>query len=158
MMFFVYLLYVVFPRCSSNKYFVQSMLKSYIKKLYVGGVVMRGVTSTELPFSPGCQRAFIPVFQPGLSIRDKCALSICPGSSRPGTNAIFPTKKRIPQARPRPHAGSLLSKSLDDKIIHETNHNRNPQTNHSYNLSQIIHIISILESLKKKERKQRGLL
>ena len=41
-------------------------------------------------FSPGCQLAFIPVFQPGLSIRDKCVLSICPGSSRPGTNAIFP--------------------------------------------------------------------
>ena len=47
------------------------------------------LTSTELPFRPGCQRAFIPIFQSGLSIRDKCALSICPGSSRPGTNDIF---------------------------------------------------------------------
>ena len=30
----IYLLYIVFPRCSSHKYFVQSMLKSYIEKLY----------------------------------------------------------------------------------------------------------------------------
>ena len=54
----------------------------------------------------------------------------------------------------RPHAGSHFSKSfiLSDKIIHEPNHNRNPQTNHAYNPYQIIHIISISipESLKKK--------
>ena len=55
----------------------------------------------------------------------------------------------------RPHAGSHFSKSfiLSDKIIHEPNHNRNPQTNHAYNPYQIIHIISISipESLKKKK-------
>ena len=55
----------------------------------------------------------------------------------------------------RPHVGSHFSKSfiLSDKIIHEPNHNRNPQTNHAYNPYQIIHIISISipESLKKKK-------
>ena len=32
--FSVYLLYVVFLRCFSDKYFIQSLLKNYIEKLY----------------------------------------------------------------------------------------------------------------------------
>ena len=85
-----------------------------------------------------------------------------PAPPDPGQKIFFQNKKNLP-ALTSPAARSRLLTCqlplfqtfiLSDKIIHETNHNRNPQTNHAHNLSQIIHIISFPNHWRRKKNKK----
>ena len=68
-------------------------------------------TTTESLFYPGSQLLFVPVFQPGLSIRDKCECLFCPGSYSTGTNAFFHKQKKIGSLAPAYAFASQFSKS-----------------------------------------------
>ena len=50
-------------------------------------------TTTERHICPGCKLLLVPVFQPGLLIRDKYVYGFCPGLFSTGINVIFRNKK-----------------------------------------------------------------
>ena len=68
-------------------------------------------TTTERHICPGCKLLLVPVFQPGLLIRDKYAYGFCPGLFSTGINVIFRNKKN--SARQLPRSQLLQIQKLD---------------------------------------------
>ena len=86
------------------------------------------VTTTESLFYPGYQLSFIPVFHPGLSIRDKYRYSFVPAAIQPGQMPFFTNKKksdpqlllsRLQAGSPNPKIYPKLQYQNQD-LIHNT--------------------------------------
>ena len=107
-------------------------------------VLVAARTTTELHNNPGWQLPFVPVFQPGLSIRDKCECLFCPGSYSTGTNAFFHKQKKIGWLAPASAFASRFSKSknLSKTVISKS---RSKQSQNQ-DLKFITHHASVLHT------------
>ena len=100
-------------------------------------------TTKESLFYPGSQLLFVPVFQPGLSIRDKCECLFCPGSYSTGTNAFFHKQKKIGWLAPAYAFASRFSKS---KNLSKTAISKSRSKQSQKDLKFITHHASVLHT------------